>query len=625
MLYLPISENAIGTVLSASDAAEFDAVSDGLRRAEIAALLLIQKSGQQPDSMLSQQHGAHQLHKALERQLARFIEVANELPQATLREYFSSNCDPDTLQQGLTRLNTIKVGLMSDDEAARQDYITATGGWDFGYRSAQLPQHRDPADEQQRILSEVRADRDEPLHVAGFAGTGKTRLIENISAELDSQRLLLVAPTSQQLAGITQRLSGSVQAMTIGRLASATLHEHHYLKYDADTEGRLMHRLGLSDSALARMMGYTDIGELHARQVAACIARMVSKYCHSADANISLKHIPVQYQDLPRAERDQFKAMAQEYWRLLHYPDARIKLPLREYHLVKMLSLTELPLPTDYSHLIVDEAHELSKPALQILDRSSQISITFGDQYQLLRHRAVPKRHEGVRQRYMTQSFRAGANSAPLYNRLLAAHPSAPSGEFAGNRGKQTRISFYASFTVPDEYCALLTRSNWQLFALMQRLLAAQARFHLLPGARRDLDSLIGGALELFHGSSRPSHRQLRQYDHWRDFIEAQSEPIVSKVETAFRNGYRSEDLERALASSEQTATADCYIIGRIADAKNHEFSRVMLTPDVLLLEDSSSFSEAERINHVYTGISRARDEIMLPEQLRDLLELSKC
>jgi len=503
-------------------------------------------------------------------------------------------------------------------------YIGPGGGWEFGYRSSALPRRRKPVDEQQRILSDFRANRNDPMHVSGFAGTGKTRLIEDISSQLDSSHVLLVAPTQHQLASVTRRLNGNLQAMTIGRLASATLREHQQLKYDTDTEGRLMHRLGLSNSALAAMMGYDGIGELSPKQVADCVARMVSKYCYSADTNITLKHIPAEHRQLPRDQRDQFKPLAQEYWRLLHYPDADISLPLREHHLVKMLSLTDLPLPADYSHLIVDEAHELSKPALQILDRASQATITFGDQYQVLQQRSAPKRTQGIRQRSMLHSFRAGNNSAPLYNSLIAAHPSAPPGEFEGERDRKTRIAYYQRFAIPDQHCAILTRSNWHLFSLMQRLVAANARFHLLPGGRRDLDQLIGEALELFHASSRPSHRLLRQYDSWQDFMHDQSDPILKKIDTAFRNGYSSQDLEATLARGEQLHSADSYIIGRIEDAKNREFSRVMLMPDAMVLDDDSEFGRADRINHLYTAISRARDELMLPVRMRELVEQSR-
>lgn len=639
MLYLPISENTITTVLSAGDAVALETVSNALGRSQIAALFLIQKSATLAAEMLAQPRSAHQMHKALERQLAQFIEAGNELPQATLRDYFRRNHDTDALHQGLSGLRDLNVGLMSDDEAARQDYIDPDGGWAFGYRSSALPRRPKPVDEQQRILSDFRANRNEHLHVSGFAGTGKTRLIEGISAELDYDRLLLLAPTQHQLASVTGRLDGTPKkftAMTIGKLASATLREHHLLKYDADTEGRMMHRLGLGDSALVTIMGYDSIGDLSPKQVVACVARMVGKYCHSRDANITLKHIPVEYQHMPREQREQVKALAQEYWRLLYYPDPDIKLPLREYHQVKMLALTDLPLPPRYSHLIVDEAHELSKPALQILDRATQASITLGDQYQVLQQRAPARRSKGVRQRQMLHSFRAGDNTSPLYNKLIASHPSAAPGEFEGDRNKKTTISYYERFAIPEQPCAILTRSPWHLFSLMQRLIAASARFYLLTGhrdprflsqlhQRNDLNQLIGDALELFHGSSRPSHRLLRQYDHWQDFMHAQDDPILKKVETAFRNGYGSAELEKAFASSEATLspkpTEDLYIIGGVEDAKNHEFSRVMLMPDALKLEDDSEAARADRINHLYTAISRARDELMLPARLRDLVE----
>ena len=93
------------------------------------------------------------------------------------------------------------------------------------------------------------------------------------------------------------------------------------------------------------------------------------------------------------------------------------------------------------------------------------------------------------------------------------------------------------------------------------------------------------------------------------------------KVETAFHNEYSSADLEATLARAEETPSSNTYIIGRIEDAKNREFSRVMLMQDALVLEEDSDFGRANRINHLYTGISRARDELILPLRLREWVE----
>ena len=74
-------------------------------------------------------------------------------------------------------------------------------------------------------------------------------------------------------------------------------------------------------------------------------------------------------------------------------------------------------------------------------------------------------------------------------------------------------------------------------------------------------------------------------------------------------------NLRDAMAKAEPGYGPGIYVIGRIDDARNKEFSRVALLSDVL----RSGRTKAESghyINCIYTGFSRARDESILPEDL---------
>jgi hypothetical protein len=83
-------------------------------------------------------------------------------------------------------------------------------------------------------------------------------------------------------------------------------------------------------------------------------------------------------------------------------------------------------------------------------------------------------------------------------------------------------------------------------------------------------------------------------------------------------SGYRYRDFEAALSgvSGDNETT---YIVGIASDAKNQEFDRVMLTPDLLPMTTSSNRAVVtERFVPLYIGGTRAKFELHVPGYLKD-------
>jgi hypothetical protein len=97
--------------------------------------------------------------------------------------------------------------------------------------------------------------------------------------------------------------------------------------------------------------------------------------------------------------------------------------------------------------------------------------------------------------------------------------------------------------------------------------------------------------------------------------MHGQCDPVIEKIDGLFRRGYGMSHLREAMARAEARYHPDIYVIGRIEDARNREFSRVALLSDVLRPEGRTKAEIGHFINCIYTGFSRAKDEIIVPEE----------
>src|SRR5690606_31263847 len=134
----------------------------------------------------------------------------------------------------------------------------------------------------------------------------------------------------------------------------------------------------------------------------------------------------------------------------------------------KFLSLTDLAIPEYLTHILVDEAHDLTPPMLQILDRSPQAIITLGDRFQRLTG-VTPDRSQRIRRSEINLTVRAGRDIEPVLNPLIETHPAGFSMPLVGSAHLQTRIRYYSRPGLPTTPTTILTGDNWSLFEWYQR------------------------------------------------------------------------------------------------------------------------------------------------------------
>lgn len=629
MFYLPLTSDQAERLASEACAGEFLSQAS---LPETASVLFIQN--------LPRQQGKPSV-EAQERRFAEMLRIADEVHAAAPDQFqaqVAKRFDAETFAMGLGMLGENGIGLLSPETPVDPaDWRDSEGGWNFlfadSYRQLVTPLHPVSlpslssdlrlSDQQNRLLREFLSGVDESVAVQGFAGTGKTFLIHQFARLLDPQRTLLLAMTEGQLRALQARVTdaSAFTALTFGQLADEILNR------DLTSNGwrlRDAYRSKLSwrpqESQVVQWLGIPDIGPLAAREVVALCIKAVRSFCRSADEVIGLQHLPWMGPGFSPLDQEVLLEKARLYWQQLIRPSAReIQLPVRDYHRVKLLSLTREVIDVQFSHVIVDEAHELSAPMLAVLDRSPQAIITLGDDLQNL-NGLSPHHGSFIRQRCIDHSLRAGPAMESVLNPLILAHPSAIQAAFTGSAEHYTRVSFFDAVTVPEQPTALLVDDEWGLFGWFQRLTHQGVPFVLLQGARKEFELFVEDCIELYRHGTRPRHNMLFRYASWQALEQDKGDDkAFAAVANMLRKGYSPEHFAKA-KSRYRWDKAPKLFLGRVRDVKNMEFARVMVSPELMVAPGAGNNrnERARMLAGLYTACSRARHELIVPGGMLD-------
>ncbi|SFU19420.1 AAA family ATPase [Pseudomonas marincola] len=474
------------------------------------------------------------------------------------------------------------------------------------------------SNQQNRTFRVIHAEPEESIHIQGLAGTGKTHMIERLVDSLSSFRPLMLAYTSVQLEALMQRVgAGNVRGMTFGNLANYVI-DRCLGYYKPGMRSSPRHQV--PPEQIASRLGFGPIGRLNPAQIAITCGRMVASFCNSTDLTLSEQHIPKGY-NLDAVGRMALVGYAQNMWNQTVEPtDPRLQLPLRGYHRIKHMTLLhEAMIGREFTHIIVDEAHDLSAPLAAFLDRCMQPVITLGDAYQRL-DGAFFKRASTLRQHEITHSIRAGKQIENVINPLIDKHPILKLASLEGNRGIETKVIYYDSPEVPTGKVTILVDSEWGLFEWFQRLGSAGANFSLLPGSVNTFRRFILDCVGLYYGHERPTHSAIFKYTSWDDLRADMGSKNSSfqRIDRMLSKGYSTVEFEASLRSLDVTGSAPLKL-GRVIDARNSEIDAVMLAPDLLnQIGPGDRIAASKAFAALYTGGSRARHKLIVPGYLRD-------
>lgn len=625
-LYIPLSEKKAKTLILADAAPD---VLDKLTNAEIAAVLMIQHA--------TNFDQGRSLVTPAERLLAKLIAwgVRQNADGDNLKSEIMRLFDAGKLSAGLDVLLQTGLELLSQDEVDSTEYLLGDGSWDYEFRirhykkvAAFKAEVETPkggllllSAPQDLIVRSFLAEKDESFHIQGYAGTGKTYLISSLAKFMNPFSTLVLAQTKTQLYELTHRLQQShIAARTFMALAAELLiTTRPYLISAADDY------LQLSDSEVSRVLGIGAVGVISPARVTAICRRAVKRYCRSGDRYLSKWHLPYIKEQMNPVDTEVLVQYATRIWEATISPPVYdVKFPVRGFHLIKCLSLTDEVIPETYAHVIVDESHDLSRPILQILDRSPQAVITLGDEYQCITG-PVFQRSKRIRQRDITLSVRAGKNMESVLNPLIDAHPTKIKLPFEGGGNDGTKVVYYDTSQVPDRPTTILVDSEWGMFEWFQRLSHAGVRFALLHGSKKEFVSFMTDCINLFHRGAQPKHRAIFFHTTWESLAQSQiNNGVFEKIEAMLVKGYDIDKLKISLLLLDEVSSSG-YQLGMVENARNAEFDSVMLAPDLLSeIKTGDALGFDRKVCALYTGGSRAKYELLVPGNIEEWIGSQK-
>ena len=630
MLYIPLTQATLDELLQPNAA---EAVISRLKMEELAALLLLQGL---PTLVTTVQTAGDLVFQA-EKMLAALIKLYGDFLLEELQQAVIESLDGSQCQAGADLLAQTDIQLMTTEQLHERAYLKwdEQWVWDWEYKQrvqadffvSRLLNQRSTkthfvAKEEERILNVILSEPNESIDIQGYAGSGKTWIISRLAEMLDKDKTAFLAESWGQVSALVARIAGA-RGETFANLAKTYFQDN--------PNGCIRHIKGryggehlVENDKLANHLECFAIGSYSREEVAKRAWLIVRYFCQTADAVITFAHVRKYFFSTVPLHLELMLNVALHLWELICLPRGRY-IPIRDYHLIKAYAMQGLGVAADFQFIVVDESHYLSPVLMQILKQSPQPVFTFGDRYQVLdaASTSATRFHNVVRKQVLAQSVRVGANLEKTYNTILQHHTQAPDADFFGNKNNNTKIVHYDRFTLPEQYCAILAKSTWSVFCIAYELYKRSARYHLLGRVKMDLNRLIGGAISFYVKNTKPGHYEFMSTTSWGEFVEKHkvNEPTLLWVDRLLRSGFNDQHLRALLQQSTPQVDDKVYVLGRVADCRNHEFERVVLLNDIVDHNGVVRENTTNIISHIYTGISRAKHELHLPTTIKDWIE----
>ena len=520
--------------------------------------------------------------------------------------------------------------LMSVSDVANKSYLEQKNRWRYGCSKEfnqvfikrnilGLQRNVSLSIEHDRLIRAIEAEPDEPMAIQGFAGVGKTYLITTLAASLGAKGLSVVAlaHTRQQLTALMERTQ-AVRGLTLAELMKELVYPGEPApRPSRGSRYRMGQRFNRTYEQMAHILGIQPLQRAKPPEVAKIAWKTVTSFCHNSGHEITTEHLPATIKShWSASDKVILVEVARRMWEVIvNPPNQESELPMRIYHQIKHADVEGKVLPPTIRIALVDEAHDLPLPIINILERTPppQATFTFGDRYQHLFGAGGTQRPGRSRGRELGVSVRAGESTTELFNQVLAAHPITPELEFVGIRPENTRVVSYQTLPAPSGNCAIIFRSYWALFEQFQRCAHEKATFTLMPGSEKALQWFMGDVIELFNHGTRPSFPSLFRYGTFDELVKRESQHAdISRIVDLLSRGYQLKHLDESL-SRQARGSVNVLWLGMPEHTKNMEFEKVVIADD--FFSQTNMVSKDALVSSVYTAISRVKAELHLPAE----------
>ncbi len=456
-----------------------------------------------------------------------------------------------------------------------------------------------PTAEQQAIIDAYLAQQN--LVIEAGAGTGKTSTLRLLATAAPGRRGIYVAYNRAIADDAKRTFPANVTCATAHALAFRAVGRH------------LAHRLHgprMPARQIAKTLGITqpvriDPGRILAPQQAArLVMDTVTRFCHSAAAEVSPRHVPkLPGLDDPAAVaalRQVVVPLARRAWADLSTPEGGLR--FTHDHYLKMWQLSGPRFPADF--VLLDEAQDANPVVQDVVDRQTHAQrILVGDRCQAIYGwrgavDAMATFNADTRLA-LSQSFRFGPAIADQANKWLQVL-EAP----LRLRGADQVNSKVAPLARPD---AVLCRTNAE--AVSQLMAAAQqSQRAALVGGGTDIRRLAEAATTLRAGlgTDHPELFAFRSWGEVQDYVAQDASGSDLKVFVQLIDSYGPDvvidTMDRLVP--EQAAQV---IVSTAHKAKGREWLRVRIADDFHQPKSEDTPIPPAEAMLAYVAVTRAR------------------
>ncbi|MEU5134599.1 MULTISPECIES: UvrD-helicase domain-containing protein [Streptomyces] len=465
-----------------------------------------------------------------------------------------------------------------------------------------------PTDEQTHAADHFNAGHHMALQAG--AGTGKTSTLA-LLARGTKRRGRYLAYNRAIAQEAATRFPSTVTCKTAHALAYAALGHRYSRRLGAPRRPAWRTGQDLGINKPVRIAGHT----LTPTTVSNTVLRTVTRFCHSADADLMPRHVPLLRGLTDSEHHQEFAALitpyAEKAWADLQNPDDGA-VRFDPDHFLKIWSLTHPKIHADF--LLLDEAQDTNPVVEQVFidQRHHAQLVMVGDSaqaiYQWRGAKDVMTGFDGVHLG-LSLSFRFGPVLAEEANRWLSIARSP-----LRLRGSTARATDLRPVATPD---AILCRTNVGAMQHVMELLSAGSHVALVGGGD-SLRSLALAAQQLQQG--RPTnHPELVLFPTWgavQDYASHDPsgrdlQPLVDLVDT-----HGTQAILAAVNQLSHESQAEI-IVSTAHKAKGREWNVVKIAADFAPPKDTDEQDDAGRpvpgpvepgeARLAYVAVTRAR------------------
>lgn len=468
-----------------------------------------------------------------------------------------------------------------------------------------------PTAEQLHAVACFRSRRD--LKISAFAGAGKTTTLALLSRSRTNKGLYLAF--NRAVADEARAKFPNSECRTTHSLAFSDIRSSYGYTNSKMADSFNTAQVSKAFEVEDLVIGSTKMTSLNQAYVA---KRAVTRFCQSADTELTGRHVPMygKLLTIPYAHQLQFQMasleLAKKVWQSM--TSRRGSLPLGHEGYLKLWALREPNIATDY--ILLDEAQDTNAVVLGVLKRQACQVVYVGDKcQQIYEWRGAVNAMQsvdGCQEIFLTQSFRFGKAIADAASSVLGMLGETK--RIVGNPSMQSRIC-----NVPNPR-AYLARKNATVIQKVLDCLELGRAVHVVGGTA-ELIRLLQDVVELKEG--RPgTHPDFFGFRNWQEVVEfsetEDGEELRRIVLLVAQYGERR--LLWAMRRTENSETQADLVVSTVHKAKGREWDTVQLANDFWMSkpDDEGEPVPEEEVRLFYVAITRAKRLLdVSPELLR--------